>query len=83
MYPKKGTLLKGSDADVTMINLKLEKKVTADLFGGFSDYTVYEGMKLKGWPVKTLVRGKLVAENFTVVGKCGFGELVKRPVVLN
>jgi len=80
MYPKKGTLDKGSDADVTMIDLKKEKKVSSDLFGGFSDYIVYEGMNLKGWPVKTIVRGHLVAENFEVVGKLGHGKLVERPV---
>ena len=43
MYPKKGTLEKGSDADITMIDLKKEKKVSNELFGGFSDYIVYEG----------------------------------------
>jgi dihydropyrimidinase len=80
MYPKKGTLDKGSDADVTMIDLKKENKVSSDLFGGFSDYIVYEGMNLKGWPVKTIVRGHLVAENFEVVGKLGHGKLVERPV---
>jgi len=80
MYPKKGSLEKGSDADITMIDLKKENKVSSDLFGGFSDYIVYDGMKLKGWPVKTIVRGHLVAENFEVVGKLGHGQFVKRPV---
>ena len=80
MYPKKGTLEKGSDADITMIDLKKEKKVSNELFGGFSDYIVYEGMKLKGWPVKTIVRGELVVENFEVLGKLGHGKFVKRKV---
>ncbi len=80
MYPKKGTLEKGSDADITMIDLKKEKKVSNELFGGFSDYIVYEGMNLKGWPVKTFVRGELVAEDFEVIGKLGHGKLVERPV---
>jgi len=80
MYPKKGTLDIGSDADVTMIDLKKEHKVSSDLFGGFSDYIVYEGMNLKGWPVKTIVRGHLVAENFEVVGKLGHGKFVERTV---
>ena len=80
MYPKKGTLEKNSDADITMIDLKKENKVSNELFGGFSDYIVYEGMKLKGWPVKTIVRGEMVAEDFEVVGKLGHGKLVERPV---
>ncbi len=78
MYPQKGTLEKNSDADVTMIDLKKEKKVTSELFGGFSDYIVYEGRNLKGWPVKTIVRGKLIAEDFEVTGKLGHGKLVPR-----
>jgi len=78
MYPQKGTLKKYSDADITMIDLKKEKKVTSDLFGGFSDYIVYEGKTLKGWPVKTIVRGELVAEDFEVIGKLGYGKPVKR-----
>ena len=80
MYPTKGCLSPGSDADITMIDLKLEKKVSNELFGGFSDYIVYEGRNLKGWPVKTIVRGHLVAENFNVVGKLGHGKLVKRKI---
>lgn len=80
MYPKKGTLDKGSDADITMLDLKKEKKITSEMFGGFSDYTVYEGWNLKGWPVKTIVRGQLVAEDFEVVGKIGYGKFVTRPV---
>lgn len=80
MYPKKGSLEKNSDADITMIDLKKENKVSNDLFGGFSDYIVYEGRSLKGWPVKTIVRGELVAEDFEVVGKIGHGKLVSRPV---
>ena len=81
MYPKKGILEKGSDADITMIDLKKENKVSSDLFGGFSDYIVYDGMNLKGWPVKTIVRGHLVAENFEVIGKLGHGQFIKRPII--
>ncbi|WP_428326288.1 dihydroorotase [Nitrosopumilus sp.] len=83
MFPHKGTLEKNSDADVTMIDLKKEKKVTSELFGGFSDYIVYEGRNLKGWPVKTIVRGELIAEDFEVIGKLGHGQLVKRNISKN
>jgi dihydropyrimidinase len=79
MHPKKGTLSKDADADITMIDLKKENKVSSELFGGFSDYIVYEGMLLKGWPVKTIVRGQLVSEDFQVVGKLGHGKFINRP----
>ncbi len=58
--------------------MKREKKVTSELFGGFSDYIVYEGWNLKGWPVKTIVRGELVADDFQVISKPGYGKFVER-----
>ena len=79
MYPKKGTIEKDTDADIVLIDLKKQQSVTPELFGGFSDYVVYDG-KLKGWPVKTIVRGKLVSEDFQVVGKLGHGNLVERQI---
>jgi len=78
MFPKKGAIENESDADVTLIDLKKEMKVSSDLFGGFSDYGVYDGWNLKGWPVKTIVRGEIVAENFEVIGKTGYGKMVVR-----
>ena len=78
MHPRKGEIAKGSDADITMIDLKKEKKVTPDLFGGFSDYAVYDGMVLRGWPVRTIVRGETVAEDFEVIGRPGHGTLIRR-----
>jgi len=78
MYSAKGSLEPSSDADITLIDLKKEQKVTSDLFGGFSDYLVYEDWKLKGWPVKTIIRGEIVSEDFQVIGKQGFGKLVPR-----
>jgi len=78
MYPVKGSFEPSSDADITLIDLKKEQKVTSDLFGGFSDYLVYEDWKLKGWPVKTIIRGEVVSEDFQVIGKQGFGKLVPR-----
>lgn len=78
MFPQKGALQKDSDADITLIDLKKEQKVSADFFGAFSDYIVYEGWSLKGWPQTTLVRGNLVTENMQIVGKPGYGQLVKR-----
>ena len=78
MYPRKGSLEKGSDADITMLDLKREQKVTPEIFGGYSDYTVYDGMVLRGWPVRTLVRGNVIAEEFEVIAKPGYGRFVPR-----
>jgi len=74
----KGVLDIGFDADIAVIDLKKEAKVSSSLFGGFSDYLVYDGWNLKGWPVKTVVRGNIVAEDFEVIGKPGFGKFISR-----
>lgn len=79
MYPKKGIIQKGSDADIVLADMKHEKKVSTELLDGFSDYSVYEGWALKGWPVKTLVRGSIVSEDFKVIQKPGYGKFVSRP----
>ena len=78
MYPKKGSLNIGSDADIAMLDLRHTQKVTADIFGGFSDYSVYEGMKLRGWPVRTMVRGRVIAEDMEVITRPGYGRFVRQ-----
>ena len=82
MYPKKGTIQPGSDADLTIVDLDVEKTVTPELLQSYSDYTIYDGWKLKGWPVITIVRGKIVMEDGDVASSAlGHGEFVPRPVV--
>jgi dihydropyrimidinase len=82
MYPKKGTIQPGSDADLTIVDLELEKKVTPELLQSYSDYTIYDGHMLKGWPVMTIVRGRVVMEDAQVNSEAlGHGEFVSRPTV--
>ncbi len=83
MYPRKGTIQPGSDADLTLIDLDLEKTVTPDLLQSYSDYTIYDGWKLRGWPIMTIVRGNIIMENGEVANEAlGHGEFVPRPVVV-
>lgn len=63
LFPKKGTIMEGSDADLTIVDLVMEQTVTPDILNSHSDYTIYDGWKLKGWPIMTIVRGKVVMEN--------------------
>jgi dihydropyrimidinase len=82
MYPKKGTIQPGSDADLTIVDLDIEKKVTPELLQSHADYTIYDGHRLKGWPVMTLVRGRVVMEDGQVDSKAlGHGEFVPRPAI--
>ena len=83
IYPKKGTIQPGSDADLTIVDLDLEKTVTPELLQSYSDYTIYDGWKLRGWPVMTLVRGKIIMEDGLVDNQAlGHGEFIPRPVVI-
>jgi dihydropyrimidinase len=74
----KGSIQIGLDADIVLVDLKKEQQVSSEFFGAFSDYIVYEGWKLKGWPITTMVRGKLVTEDMQIVGKPGHGKLANR-----
>jgi dihydropyrimidinase len=76
---RKGSLAIGSDADLTVVDLELEREVRAAELGSYSDYSLYEGWRLKGWPVLTMVRGTVVMRDGQVVGPAGHGRYLRRP----
>ncbi|HEX5904973.1 MAG TPA: amidohydrolase family protein [Candidatus Nitrosocosmicus sp.] len=78
LFPKKGTIQKGSDADLVVIDLDLTKKINPDILQSSSDYTIYDGYELQGWPILTISRGKIIMENGNVYTELkGHGEFVK------
>lgn len=77
-FPKKGSMEVGADADFAFIDLNKEKVVHAGEDFSAQEYTVFEGFKLKGWPVKTMLRGKIVYEDGKIIGE-PTGKYVKRP----
>lgn len=78
MYPKKGTIAVGSDADLVLFDPNKEETITKDLLHENVDYTVYEGIKVSGYPVMTLSRGDIVAKDGEYVGESNRGEFIKR-----
>ncbi len=62
LYPKKGCIGIGADADLVIIDPKREEKITSDMMFSKCGWTIYEGMRMKGAPVQTLVRGVSVFE---------------------
>lgn len=84
MYPKKGTIAVGSDADLVIFDPKKEVDITSEKLHENVDYTPYEGFKLKGFPEVTLSRGEIIANKGEFVGKIGRGEFLKRnsPMIL-
>ncbi|KDD23243.1 dihydroorotase [Bordetella bronchiseptica] len=61
--PGKGRIAVGNDADLVIVDPDLEKTVDPGELESHADYSPYEGMRLKGWPVRTLVRGRTVARD--------------------
>ncbi|MFX7816449.1 amidohydrolase family protein, partial [Acinetobacter baumannii] len=57
LYPRKGTIAIGSDADIAVWDPHRQVTVSNSMLHHDVDYTPYEGMKLTGWPVLTLSRG--------------------------
>jgi dihydropyrimidinase len=78
LYPKKGTIAVGSDADIAIWDPERKVTIRHDLIHDGSDYTPYEGIEVTGWPVLTMVRGKVVVEDGKLVGPKGFGSYLPR-----
>lgn len=68
LHPRKGSIRVGADADLAIVDLDRERTVSPEALGIASDYTLYDDVVLKGWPVATLVRGAFVAREHEVVG---------------
>jgi dihydropyrimidinase len=84
LYPKKGVIMPGADADFAVIDPNMRIKVTADVLHSNINYTIYEGMEVEGWNVMTIRRGDIVYENGQVVGEKGSGKYIpgKTPVMI-
>ena len=78
LYPRKGALLPGSDADIVIFDPR--KKVTYGIAQCHqrTDYNLYEGWDLTGYPEKVFLRGQLIVDGDMWLGKRGGGEFLKR-----
>lgn len=76
LYPRKGTIAIGSDADIAIWDPDREVTITHKILHDNMDYTPYEGRKVKGWPVMTLSRGEVVWDGKEVTGAPGRGEFL-------
>lgn len=68
LYPRKGTLSVGADADIAIWNPKKEITISQDIMHHGADYTPYEGITVTGWPETTIVRGKCVVKEGELIG---------------
>jgi dihydropyrimidinase len=80
LYPRKGTIAVGSDADVVLFDPKAEQVISAKTHHMRVDYSMFEGIRVTGLPQLVLVRGKTVIENGKFTGRAGAGQFVKRRI---
>jgi dihydropyrimidinase len=78
LYPRKGTLVPGSDGDVVILGPGLEKIITPANLAQNADYSPYEGMRVRGWPILTMVRGRIVMQAGRLLAEKGWGQYVRR-----
>jgi len=78
LFPRKGTIAVGSDADMIIFDPKAEQTLSKSISLSRSDFCPFEGMKVRGVPWLVLLRGRVIAREGKVMGRPGSGEFIPR-----
>jgi dihydropyrimidinase len=78
LFPQKGIIAPGSDADLVIFDPELSMNVDSSIYKSNSDFSVFEGWEITGWPVITLRRGEVVYNEGKITGIPGSGRLLSR-----
>ncbi|BBL80051.1 D-hydantoinase [Rubrobacter xylanophilus] len=78
LYPRKGTIAVGSDADLVVFDPNRKKTISAETHHSNIDYNLYEGTEVTGVPETVLLRGQVLVENGELVAIPGAGRFVRR-----
>lgn len=81
LYPRKGGIAIGADADFALIDLEREQIVSTELLRSAQPFTPFGGKTLKGWPTTTIVRGHVQYDHGEVMGS-PVGSFLRRPIVM-
>jgi dihydroorotase-like cyclic amidohydrolase len=82
LYPRKGCIAVGADADLTVVDMNLEKPIRAEELLSAQDHTPFEGFLTKGWSTETIVRGRVMFADGKVTEEKR-GQFIKRPTALH
>src|SRR5580704_1830820 len=78
LFPRKGTIAVGSDADIVIFDANEEQTISAATHHMRIDYSMFEGIRVKGVPKTVLSRGRVIVDNGKFVGRAGSGEFIRR-----
>jgi len=78
LYPRKGTIAPGADADIVIFDPEKEHTISAKTHHSKADYNLYEGTTVVGAPEIVMLRGTVLVENDELVAEPGIGQFVKR-----
>jgi dihydropyrimidinase len=78
LYPRKGCIAVGADADIVIWDPHLEHTISAKTHHMRTDYNVYEGMTVRGWQTHVFLRGNLIVEGDSWQGHAGSGQFLRR-----
>ena len=80
LYPRKGALAPGSDADIVLFDPQRDVTIQAGSLHQNCDYTPYEGMQVRGWPRTVLSRGQVIVRDEQFVAAPGRGAFLRRSI---
>lgn len=80
LYPQKGTIAEGSDADLVLVDLDAEHTVGDEATAPHSDFSIFDGMTFRGWPVITMSRGEIIAREGRMISTPGRGRYLAREI---
>ena len=78
LYPQKGTIAIGSDADIVVFDPKKDVTIRHEDMHSNQDWELHEGFEVTGWPVMTLSRGEIIVDNGKVLAQPGRGKMLRR-----
>ena len=78
LYPRKGTIAVGSDADLVIFDTNQKQVISAKTHHMRVDYSMFEGIEVTGVAKTVLSRGRVVIENGKFLGRAGAGEFIRR-----
>ena len=80
MYPQKGAIAVGSDADIALIDPDVRRTIALSDLHADSDYSIWEGWDVQGWPETTILRGAVIVDDGRLLGSPADGRFVKRKI---